>query len=127
MEGRMTVCNMSIEAGARAGLVAPDDTTFAYLEGRPHAPTGKAWERALDDWLALASDADATFDRSLDLDAAGIVPHVSWGNYPFSAGDVDGDGRAEIAIKSPGAMPLGGSPLFFELLSGRDGTVLWGP
>src|SRR3954454_15707375 len=61
MEGRMTVCNMSIEAGARAGMIAPDDTTFAYLEGRRHAPTGKAWERALDDWRGLATDEDAAF------------------------------------------------------------------
>src|SRR5213592_76535 len=62
MEGRMTVCNMSIEAGARAGMVAPDDTTFAYLEGRPHAPTGAAWEAALDHWRSLATDPDATYD-----------------------------------------------------------------
>ena len=65
MEGRMTVCNMSIEAGARAGLIAPDDTTFAYLEGRPAAPTGKAWEHALDDWRALVTDAGATFDKEV--------------------------------------------------------------
>jgi 3-isopropylmalate/(R)-2-methylmalate dehydratase large subunit len=82
MEGRMTVCNMSIEAGAKAGLVAPDDTTFAYLEGRPHAPTGAAWERALDDWRSLATDEGAAFDKAVDLDAADIVPHVSWGTNP---------------------------------------------
>ena len=63
MEGRMTICNMSIEAGARAGMVAPDDTTFAYLEGRPGAPSGAAWERALDRWRALRTDDGATFDR----------------------------------------------------------------
>src|SRR5438477_4376523 len=72
MEGRMTVCNMSIEAGARAGLVAPDDTTFAYLEGREFAPKGTAWERALDEWRALATDDDAVFDREVALDAASI-------------------------------------------------------
>jgi len=82
MEGRMTVCNMSIEAGAKAGLIAPDDTTFAYLEGRPHAPTGAAWERALDDWRGLPSDDGAPFDKAVDIDAADVVPHVSWGTNP---------------------------------------------
>jgi 3-isopropylmalate/(R)-2-methylmalate dehydratase large subunit len=82
MEGRMTVCNMSIEAGARAGLVAPDDTTFSYLEGRPHAPTGGAWERALDDWRTLATDADAVFDKTVDLDGSALTPFVSWGTNP---------------------------------------------
>ena len=82
MEGRMTVCNMSIEAGAKAGLIAPDDTTFAYVEGRPHAPTGSAWERALDDWRSLPTDDGAAFDKAVDIDAAEIVPHVSWGTNP---------------------------------------------
>jgi 3-isopropylmalate/(R)-2-methylmalate dehydratase large subunit len=82
MEGRMTVCNMSIEAGAKAGLIAPDDTTFAYLEGRPHAPSGAAWERALDDWRSLPTDPGATFDKEVVLDAAAIEPHVSWGTNP---------------------------------------------
>ena len=82
MEGRMTVCNMSIEAGARAGLVAPDDTTFAYLEGRRHAPAGAAWERALDDWRTLPTDDGAAFDKEVALDAADIAPHVTWGTNP---------------------------------------------
>jgi 3-isopropylmalate/(R)-2-methylmalate dehydratase large subunit len=82
MEGRMTVCNMSIEAGARAGLVAPDDTTFAYLEGRPFAPQGAAWEQALDDWRALVTDADASFDKEVTIDATALAPHVSWGTNP---------------------------------------------
>jgi len=82
MEGRMTVCNMSIEAGAKAGLIAPDDVTFAYLEGRTHAPSGRAWEQALDDWRSLPTDADATFDKEVHLDAAAIAPHVSWGTNP---------------------------------------------
>ncbi|MHB8465453.1 MAG: 3-isopropylmalate dehydratase large subunit [Acidimicrobiales bacterium] len=82
MEGRMTVCNMSIEAGARAGLIAPDDTTFAYLEGRPHAPRGAAWEAALDDWRSLVTDDDATFDASVTLDASLLEPHVTWGTNP---------------------------------------------
>ena len=90
MEGRMTVCNMSIEAGARAGMVAPDDTTFAYLEGRPHAPKGADWERALDDWRALATDDDAVFDREVVLDAADLVPHVSWGTNPSQVVPIDG-------------------------------------
>jgi 3-isopropylmalate/(R)-2-methylmalate dehydratase large subunit len=90
MEGRMTVCNMSIEAGAKAGLVAPDDTTFAYLEGRPHAPRGAAWERALDDWRGLASEEGAPFDKAVDLDAADIVPHVSWGTNPGQVAPITG-------------------------------------
>ncbi|HEX4867964.1 MAG TPA: 3-isopropylmalate dehydratase large subunit [Acidimicrobiales bacterium] len=82
MEGRMTVCNMSIEAGAKAGLIAPDDVTFAYLEGREHAPQGAAWEAAVADWRSLASDPDATFDEEVVLDASQITPHVSWGTNP---------------------------------------------
>jgi len=89
MEGRMTVCNMSIEAGARAGLVGPDDTTFAYLEGRPFAPKGKAWERALDDWRALVTDADADYDKEVALDAADLRPAVSWGTNPSHTVTVD--------------------------------------
>jgi 3-isopropylmalate/(R)-2-methylmalate dehydratase large subunit len=82
MEGRMTVCNMSIEAGARAGLIAPDDVTFAYLEGRKHAPKGKAWEQALDDWRTLVTDEGATFDKDVVIDATTLEPHVSWGTNP---------------------------------------------
>jgi 3-isopropylmalate/(R)-2-methylmalate dehydratase large subunit len=82
MEGRMTVCNMSIEGGAKAGLIAPDDITFAYLEGRDHAPTGAAWEAALDDWRTLPTDPDATFDEEVVLAGADIAPHVSWGTNP---------------------------------------------
>jgi 3-isopropylmalate/(R)-2-methylmalate dehydratase large subunit len=82
MEGRMTVCTMSIEGGAKAGMIAPDDTTFAYLEGRPHAPKGKAWEQALDDWRSLATDDGAAFDKEVELDAATLQPHVSWGTNP---------------------------------------------
>ncbi|HEY4376289.1 MAG TPA: aconitase family protein, partial [Acidimicrobiales bacterium] len=74
MEGRMTVCNMSIEAGAKAGLIAPDETTFAYLQGRAHAPTGDAWEQAVSDWRKLVTDDEATFDREVTFDAAEIFP-----------------------------------------------------
>jgi 3-isopropylmalate/(R)-2-methylmalate dehydratase large subunit len=90
MEGRMTVCNMSIEAGARAGMIAPDDTTFAYLEGRRHAPRGRQWEAALDDWRSLASDPGARFDRVVDIDASALVPHVSWGTNPSQVAAIDG-------------------------------------
>jgi 3-isopropylmalate/(R)-2-methylmalate dehydratase large subunit len=89
MEGRMTVCNMSIEAGARAGMVAPDDTTFAYLEGREFAPKGAEWERALDDWRSLVTDPDATFDRDIVLDAAAIRPTVTWGTNPAQSVTID--------------------------------------
>jgi 3-isopropylmalate/(R)-2-methylmalate dehydratase large subunit len=89
MEGRMTVCNMSIEAGARAGLVAPDDTTFAYLEARPFAPKGRAWEQALDDWRALVTDTDAAFDKEVTIDASTLAPHVSWGTNPAQTVTID--------------------------------------
>jgi 3-isopropylmalate/(R)-2-methylmalate dehydratase large subunit len=82
MEGRMTICNMSIEAGARAGMIAPDDTTFEYLEGRPGAPTGSAWENALDRWRALRTDDDAVFDRELEIDVSELEPQVTWGTNP---------------------------------------------
>ena len=82
MEGRMTICNMSIEAGARAGLIAPDEKTFAYLKGRPMAPAGKDWEQAMTYWRTLPTDAEATFDREIHLNAAEIAPQVSWGTSP---------------------------------------------
>ncbi len=82
MEGRMTLCNMAIEAGARAGLVAPDEKTFTYLEGRPHAPRGVLWERALACWQTLKSDPDAEFDAVVELDGADIAPQVTWGTSP---------------------------------------------
>ncbi|MGF6393519.1 3-isopropylmalate dehydratase large subunit [Pseudomonas plecoglossicida] len=82
MEGRMTICNMSIEAGARVGLVAVDDTTIAYVEGRPYAPKGEQWAQAAKDWKGLVSDADAVFDTVVELDAAQIKPQVSWGTSP---------------------------------------------
>ena len=90
MEGRMTICNMSIEAGARAGMIAPDDMTFAYLEGRSGAPTGAAWEQALDEWRRLPSDADAVFDRDVGIDAGSLAPQVTWGTNPAMVAPVDG-------------------------------------
>ena len=101
MEGRMTVCNMSIEAGAKAGLIAPDDTTFAYVEGRRHAPTGAAWERALDDWRALPTDEGAAFDKEVALDAAGIVPHVTWGTNPGQVTPISGGVPEPDAFADP--------------------------
>jgi 3-isopropylmalate/(R)-2-methylmalate dehydratase large subunit len=85
MEGRMTLCNMSIEAGGRCGMVAPDETTVAYLRGRPFAPAGDLWDKAVADWSALASDADAVFDREVALEAAAIAPTVTWGVSPEQA------------------------------------------
>jgi len=90
MEGRMTVSNMSIEWGARAGLIAPDDTTFAYLEGRPYAPKDSDWEQALDDWRSLPTDAGASYDREIVLEAPSIVPFVTWGTNPGQGLPIDG-------------------------------------
>ena len=90
MEGRMTVCNMSIEAGARAGLIAPDDVTFAYLDGLRHAPKGPAFDQAVADWRQLRSDDDATFDAVVRLDAAAIRPSVTWGTNPGQVVSIDG-------------------------------------
>jgi 3-isopropylmalate/(R)-2-methylmalate dehydratase large subunit len=89
MEGRMTICNMSIEGGARAGMVAPDETTFAYVDGRPHAPSGAAWEAALDEWRSLPSDPDAAFDAEVEIDATGLRPFVSWGTNPAQSVMID--------------------------------------
>ena len=90
MEGRMTVCNMSIEAGAKAGLIAPDDTTFAYLKGRPHAPAGDLWEAAVADWRTLVTDEGAVWDREVTIDAADIAPQVTWGTNPGQVTSIDG-------------------------------------
>jgi 3-isopropylmalate/(R)-2-methylmalate dehydratase large subunit len=90
MEGRMTVCNMSVEAGARAGMVAVDDTTIDYLEGRPFAPKGEMWDRAVEVWRRLVSDSDAVFDHEVVVDAASIVPHVTWGTSPEMVIGIDG-------------------------------------
>ncbi len=89
MEGRMTLCNMSIEAGARAGMVAPDEVTFAYLRGRPRAPQGTAWRAAQLEWSELASDAGARFDREVHIDASAVKPTVTWGTHPGTALAID--------------------------------------
>lgn len=93
MEGRMTVCNMSIEGGARAGLIAPDETTFEYLNGRPFAPKGEAWEGAVEDWKQLSTDEDAYFDRMHEIDAALLEPFVTWGTSP------------DMSVKITGSVP----------------------
>ncbi len=95
MEGRMTICNMSIEGGARAGMIAPDDTTFAYLEGRHHAPAAGAWDDAVEYWRGLRTDEGARFDRYVDIDAAALAPFVSWGTNPAQVVPVTG------AVPSP--------------------------
>jgi 3-isopropylmalate/(R)-2-methylmalate dehydratase large subunit len=90
MEGRMTVCNMSIEAGARAGMVAPDDTTFAYLRGRPRAPRADQWDRATAPWAHLRADAGATYDATVLVDASALAPQVTWGTNPGMTADITG-------------------------------------
>jgi len=113
MEGRMTVCNMSIEAGARAGLVAPDDTTFAYLEGRPRAPQGKHWEAALDDWRGLVTDADARFDQSVTLQAATLEPFVTWGTNPGQVVALSGAVPDPDSFADPAAREAAGRALAY--------------
>ena len=90
MEGRMTVCNMTIEGGARAGMVAPDEKTFTYLKGRPHAPSSDDWDAAIDAWQAIVTDGDAVFDLEVQLDAAELLPYVTWGTNPGQAVPVTG-------------------------------------
>ena len=89
VEGRLTLCNMSIEAGARCGMVAPDEVTFAYLKGRPYAPEGAVFDRAVEAWLALATDRDAAFDQDVSLDAGDVAPIVTWGTSPEDALPID--------------------------------------
>jgi 3-isopropylmalate/(R)-2-methylmalate dehydratase large subunit len=90
MEGRMTICNMSIEAGARAGMIAPDETTFAYLKGRRFAPKGEAWNLAVEQWRALITDEGAVFDRELHIDATTLAPNVTWGTSPGMVTSIEG-------------------------------------
>lgn len=121
MEERMTVCNMSIEAGARSGMVAPDETTYAYVEGRPYAPKGVLWEQAVAYWRTLPTDGGARFDREVSLDAPALIPMVTWGTLPEQAvpitavvpspGEVAGDKRSQLedALSYIGLAP--GTPL----------------
>jgi 3-isopropylmalate/(R)-2-methylmalate dehydratase large subunit len=106
MEGRMTISNMSIEAGARAGMIAPDETTFAYLKGRNHSPKGEAWDKAVEEWKKLQTDEGATFDRELTIDATQLTPYVSWGTSPGMVAPVTAsvpdpaNGKTEIDRKN---------------------------
>ena len=122
MEARMTICNMSIEAGARAGMIAPDQTTFDYLKGRPHAPEGADWDAALEYWSTLRSDEDAVFDAEVVLEAADLEPFVTWGTNPGQGlplsgsvpvpeeiGDDNERVAAERAVEYMGLVP--GTPL----------------
>ncbi|MEL0437077.1 3-isopropylmalate dehydratase large subunit [Phycobacter sp. K97] len=126
MEGRMTLCNLSIEGGARLGMVAPDEVTFAYLKGRPYAPTGDDWEAALADWAELRTDGGAAFDREVSLAAAEIAPTVTWGTSPEQAlpvtetipdpatlgpGKVDAARAALEYMDLPAGRPLDGIPV----------------
>ncbi len=122
MEGRMTVCNMSIEAGARAGLVAPDDTTFAYVEGRPFAPKGAEWERALDSWRALPTDDDAQFDEHLELRGEEIEPCVTWGTTPAQSVPVTGRVPDPETMSDPRAKELAERSLTYMDL--KAGTAI---
>jgi 3-isopropylmalate/(R)-2-methylmalate dehydratase large subunit len=101
MDERMTVCNMSIEAGARIGMVAPDETTYAYLEGRPLAPRGEMWPRALAFWKTLPSDADAVYDHEVSLDAAALAPTVTWGTSPQDALPITGHVPDPAVVADP--------------------------
>src|SRR5699024_7570718 len=122
MEARMTICNMSIEAGARAGMIAPDETTFAYVKGRPHAPEGADWDAAVEYWKTLRSDDDAEFDAEVVLEAADLEPYVTWGTNPGQGlplsgpvpvpGEIADEGSraaAERAVEYMGVVP--GTPL----------------
>jgi 3-isopropylmalate/(R)-2-methylmalate dehydratase large subunit len=123
MEARMTVCNMSIEAGARAGMIAPDDTTFAYLEHRPRSPRGPEWERAVMQWRSLASDPDARYDRHIAIDADEIVPQVTWGTSPAMVCDIGG------SIPDPDELPESERPAIrraLDYMDLRPGTMLEG-
>jgi 3-isopropylmalate/(R)-2-methylmalate dehydratase large subunit len=122
MEGRMTVCNMSIEAGARAGMVAPDEVTFAYVEGRIHAPKGALWDAAIEDWRTLVTDEGASFGKTVTLDATTLRPHVTWGTNPGQVVAIDGtvpdpdsfadEGAREAASRALAYMDLApGTPL----------------
>src|SRR6185295_18515804 len=99
MEERMTICNMSIEGGARAGMIAPDDTTFSYVAGRPFAPQGAAWDAALAAWRALPTDAGAAYDATVTLDASALTPMITYGTNPGMGIPIDGH------IPTPSELP----------------------
>jgi 3-isopropylmalate/(R)-2-methylmalate dehydratase large subunit len=126
MEGRMTVCNMSIEAGARAGMIAPDDTTFAYVEKRRHAPTGTQWQQALDEWRTLPTDEDAAFDREVRIDASELRPYVTWGTNPSQTVTIDGHVPDPDSLEPAQREAAGRALRYMDLRAGtpiRDITV----
>ncbi len=122
MEGRMTVCNMSIEAGARAGLIAPDETTFAYLKGRPHAPKGAAWEAAVNYWKTLKSDDGAKFDVEITLEAADIPPLVTWGTSPENVVPITG--RVPDPAAEPDAQRRAAMERMLDYMGLRPGIAM---
>ena len=122
MEGRMTICNMSIEAGAKAGMIAPDDTTFTYIAGRRHAPQGALLEQALDDWRSLPTDDGATFDREIHFDGTAIRPHVSWGTNPGQVVPIDGAVPSPDSFADPGARDVAARALHYMGL--EPGTLM---
>jgi 3-isopropylmalate/(R)-2-methylmalate dehydratase large subunit len=122
IEGRLTVCNMSIEAGARTGMVAPDDATFAYLHGRPFAPTGADWDKALAYWRSLPSDEDAQFDREVHFNAADIAPMVTWGTSPEAAAPITG--RVPDPANAPDALRRDGMARALAYMDLTPGTPL---
>ncbi|HLY94990.1 MAG TPA: 3-isopropylmalate dehydratase large subunit [Gaiellaceae bacterium] len=122
MEGRLTLCNMSIEAGARAGMIAPDEVTFAYLEGRPGAPRGADWERALERWRTLPSDAEAVFDREIEVDVSKLVPQVTWGTNPGMVVPIDGVVPNPLSFADPDARAAAERALAYMAL--KPGTPI---
>jgi 3-isopropylmalate/(R)-2-methylmalate dehydratase large subunit len=122
MEGRLTVCNMSIEAGARAGMIAPDDTTFAHVDGRPFAPKGPAWDKALASWRALPTDDGAAFDRDVTLSAADIAPMATWGTSPEHAAPITG--RVPDPDQAPDADRRAGWATALAYMDLKPGTPL---
>src|SRR5207253_4893290 len=120
MEGRMTVCNMSVEAGAKAGFIAPDEKAFAYLEGRPKAPKGKLWDEARRYWETLRSDEDAHFDREIRLDAAKLPPLVTWGTNPEQVVSITGRVPVAADIADPGKRGAAERSLAYMGLKGGE-------
>ncbi len=117
MEGRMTVCNMSIEAGARAGMIAPDEVTFEYLKGRPHAPKGEAWDQAVEFWKSLVTDDDAVFDKEVVIDATTLSPYVSWGTNPAQVAPINSVVPDPEMMEDPDARESGERALSYMGLS----------
>ena len=122
MEGRMTICNMTIEGGARAGLVAPDETTFAYIKGRPFAPAGDDWDHAVAQWRTCTTDHDATFDKQVVIDGAQIEPHVTWGTTPAQSVPIQGVVPDPASFDDPAARETAARALAYQQL--QPGTPI---